>query len=68
MIDLTGSKSRVVHRPRPKNDPRQRQPDISNTNEILGWAPRTHLVKGLQKTVAYFDELLKQPGVDKVCC
>jgi len=63
IIDLTGSKSRLVHRPRPQDDPRQRRPDISAAKEDLGWAPRMVLVEGLQKTIAYFEDLLKEPGV-----
>jgi UDP-glucuronate decarboxylase len=63
IIDLTGSKSRIVHRPRPQDDPRQRRPDISAAKEDLGWAPRLALAEGLQKTIAYFERLLKEPGV-----
>jgi len=58
IIEITGSRSRIVHRPLPQDDPRQRQPDISRANEHLGWAPRTPLRDGLQRTVAYFDDLL----------
>jgi UDP-glucuronate decarboxylase len=63
VIELTGSTSRIVHRPLPQDDPRQRRPDISYAREALGWAPRTAMKKGLQKTIAYFDELLKEPGM-----
>src|SRR5467141_991860 len=63
VIDLTGSKSRMVHRPRPEDDPRQRRPDISNAKEVLGWRPRTPLAEGLKKTILYFEGLLKEPGV-----
>jgi UDP-glucuronate decarboxylase len=63
VIDLTGSRSRMVHRPRPEDDPRQRRPDISNAKEVLGWGPRTPLAEGLKKTIAYFEELLKEPGL-----
>jgi UDP-glucuronate decarboxylase len=55
-----------VHRPRPEDDPRQRRPDISKAHEALSWAPRTPLREGLKKTIAYFDELLREPGVRKV--
>ena len=61
VIDLTGSRSRVVHRPRPQDDPRQRRPDISMAKQVLGWAPRTPLAEGLKKTIAYFEDLLKEP-------
>ena len=63
VIDLTGSRSRLVHRPRPQDDPRQRRPDISNAREVLGWTPRTPLAEGLKRTIAYFEGLLREPGV-----
>jgi UDP-glucuronate decarboxylase len=63
VIDLTGSGSKVVHRPLPEDDPRQRRPDISKAQQMLGWAPRTPLKEGLAKTIAYFEELLKLPHV-----
>jgi UDP-glucuronate decarboxylase len=58
VIDLTGSHSRIVHRPRPEDDPRQRRPDISRAQELLDWRPRTMLKDGLASTIAYFDRLL----------
>ena len=60
-IELTGSRSRLVHRPLPQDDPRQRRPDISRTNAELGWSPSTPLRQGLTQTIAYFEELLRQP-------
>jgi len=60
VLELTGSASRIVHRPLPADDPRQRQPDISRANELLGWSPTTQLEDGLTKTIAYFDELLSE--------
>ena len=63
VIELTGSRSRLVHRPRPEDDPRQRRPDISKAQEVLGWAPRTPLSEGLKKTIVYFEELLNEPGM-----
>jgi UDP-glucuronate decarboxylase len=63
VIDLTGSRSKVVHRPLPQDDPRQRRPDISKAQKTLGWEPRTPLEEGLTQTIAYFDELLKLPYV-----
>jgi UDP-glucuronate decarboxylase len=63
VIDLTGSRSKIVHRPLPQDDPRQRRPDISKANDVLGWAPRTELKYGLTKTIAYFDELLKDQSI-----
>jgi UDP-glucuronate decarboxylase len=63
VIDLTGSRSRIVHRPRPADDPRQRRPDISKANDLLGWAPQTQLREGLIKTIAYFEDLLKDESI-----
>jgi UDP-glucuronate decarboxylase len=63
VIDLTGAKSRIVHRPLPQDDPRQRCPDISHAQQVLGWAPRTRLVEGLQKTIAYFEAPLQEPDM-----
>jgi UDP-glucuronate decarboxylase len=58
VIELTGSRSHIVHRPLPQDDPRQRSPDISKANQVLGWNPRTQLVDGLRQTIEYFDGLL----------
>jgi UDP-glucuronate decarboxylase len=63
VIELTGSRSRVVHRPLPQDDPRQRQPDIALAEKLLSWKPRVPLRDGLARTIAYFDELL---GDDRV--
>ncbi|HLP40888.1 MAG TPA: UDP-glucuronic acid decarboxylase family protein [Fibrobacteria bacterium] len=61
VVDLTGSRSRLVTRPLPSDDPKQRQPDISLAKAKLGWEPIVALRDGLQKTIAYFDGLLKDP-------
>ncbi len=58
VIRLTGSKSKVVRRPLPPDDPKQRRPDITKAREILGWAPKVELETGLTKTIAYFDAFL----------
>jgi UDP-glucuronate decarboxylase len=63
VIDLTGSRSKIVSRPLPADDPRQRQPDIAMARKVLDWTPRTPLKEGLVRTIAYFDELLKDEGV-----
>jgi UDP-glucuronate decarboxylase len=63
VLDLTGSRSRIVHRPRPQDDPRQRRPDISRANDVLKWAPKTSLADGLKKTISYFDKLLSDETV-----
>ena len=59
IIEITGSKSKIEHRPLPVDDPVQRCPDISLAREVLKWEPRVPLKEGLGRTVAYFDELLK---------
>jgi UDP-glucuronate decarboxylase len=63
---LTSSRSGIVHRPLPQDDPRQRQPDIAKAQEFLGWKPTTPLREGLAKTVAYFEALLREPGIMEV--
>jgi UDP-glucuronate decarboxylase len=63
VIELTGSRSRIVHRPRPQDDPRQRRPDISRAHDLLKWAPQIPLREGLNKTIAYFEDLLKDEAV-----
>jgi UDP-glucuronate decarboxylase len=63
VIDLTGARSNIAHRPRPEDDPRQRQPDIAKAQKALGWAPKTPLKEGLRKTIEYFEQLLREPGV-----
>ena len=58
VIDLTGSSSRLVMKPLPADDPRQRKPDISRAIKDLGWKPGIKLDKGLVSTISYFDKLL----------
>src|SRR6476659_10134380 len=58
VISLTGSSSKIVNKPLPQDDPRQRRPDISLADKELSWAPRTKLKEGLVQTIAYFDNLL----------
>jgi UDP-glucuronate decarboxylase len=59
VIELTGSRSQLVNRPLPQDDPMQRRPDITLARERLGWTPQVPLEDGLRKTIAYFDQLLK---------
>ena len=54
IIRLTGSSSRIVHRPLPVDDPKVRQPDITRAREILDWEPRVSLTEGLTRTIAWF--------------
>ena len=63
VVQLANSQSRIVHRPLPQDDPRQRCPDISKAEEILGWTPRTPLKEGLTLTLAYFEKLISMPKV-----
>ncbi len=58
VIRLTNSNSKLVSLPLPSDDPKQRRPDITKANEILGWEPKIHLEEGLKKTIEYFDDLL----------
>jgi UDP-glucuronate decarboxylase len=60
VINLTNSKSRLVFKPLPSDDPQQRRPDISRAKEKLGWEPQVQLAEGLQRTITYFDALLKE--------
>ncbi|AZS20777.1 MULTISPECIES: UDP-glucuronic acid decarboxylase family protein [unclassified Caulobacter] len=59
VLELTGSRSAIVHRPLPSDDPRQRQPDITLAKQVLDWTPTAPLNVGLMKTIEYFDGLLK---------
>jgi len=63
VLRLTGSRSRIVFRPLPADDPRQRQPDITLARSRLGWEPKVPLEEGLRRTIAYFRELLQEEEV-----
>ena len=54
VLELTGSKSEIVNRPLPSDDPRQRQPDIAKAKSVLDWEPTISLVEGLKPTIEYF--------------
>lgn len=54
VLKFTGNKSKVIFKPLPQDDPRQRQPDISRAKKLLGWQPRVELEKGLKKTIEWF--------------
>src|SRR3990167_10971189 len=60
VIDLTGSKSKLVFIPLPQDDPKQRKPNIEKAQEILGWEPKIQLRDGLTKTINYFDGMLSE--------
>ena len=57
IISLVGSTSKIIYRPLPEDDPRQRQPDISLAINKLDWTPKIELMHGLQRTINYFSEL-----------
>lgn len=58
IIDLTGSKSKIIYMSLPGDDPKQRQPDITLAKEKLGWEPQIKLEEGLLKTIPYFEDVL----------
>ncbi|TQD40767.1 UDP-glucuronic acid decarboxylase family protein [Haloflavibacter putidus] len=57
IIKLTGTEQKITYKPLPKDDPMQRQPDISKAKEVLGWEPKVDREEGMQKTYAYFKTL-----------
>jgi len=59
---ITGSKSQIVKKPLPVDDPQQRRPDISRAKKILGWEPRVSLEDGLKETIRWFEANLDSPG------
>lgn len=59
VIALTGSKSKLIEKPLPQDDPVRRCPDISRAKAALGWEPKIGLDEGLARTIAYFDSLLR---------
>jgi UDP-glucuronate decarboxylase len=60
VIELSGSSSKVVLKPLPQDDPKQRCPDISPAKSVLGWQPQIQLREGLKRTIDYFDLLLRE--------
>ena len=62
VIEMTGSGSKIIHQPLPMDDPKQRQPDISQAKEVLDWEPGFSLEEGLKPTIEYFDRSLAQSG------
>ena len=59
IIILTNSKSKIIYKPLPEDDPKQRQPNIELANKELQWKPKIQIDEGLKKTINYFDLLLK---------
>jgi len=60
VIKMTGSKSEIIFKPLPKDDPKVRRPDISRAKEVLGWEPKVPLEEGLKETIRYFRKLLQE--------
>ncbi|MGB8274021.1 MAG: UDP-glucuronic acid decarboxylase family protein [Alphaproteobacteria bacterium] len=63
IVAAAGSRSKIVHKPLPADDPRQRCPDITLAKRVLGWEPATPLEDGLRRTIAYFEQLLAAGAV-----
>lgn len=59
VIRLTGSSSKLIFKPLPSDDPKQRQPDISLAKDVMQWTPTIELEEGLKKTINYFSDLIK---------
>jgi len=62
VIDMVNSGSKIVYRDLPQDDPHQRLPDITRAQALLDWTPSVALSEGLQRTIAYFDMLLREPA------
>ena len=60
VIEFTGSRSEIVDRPRPADDPVRRRPDIAQAGERLGWQPRIGIAEGLRQTIRYFEKVLRR--------
>jgi dTDP-glucose 4,6-dehydratase len=58
IIALSGTRSSIVYKPLPQDDPKQRQPDIRRAKEVLGWEPQVTRDQGLPLTYAYFNQML----------
>ncbi len=60
VVSLTGTRSKIVYRPLPSDDPRQRRPDITKAKAVLDWSPSVALQAGLERTIAYFSESIAE--------
>lgn len=58
ILRLTNSRSEIIYRPLPQDDPKNRKPDISRAREVLDWEPRVPVEEGLQKTIAWYRQLM----------
>jgi len=66
LLSRASISAQIVNRPLPQDDPKQRRPDISQANALLGWEPRIGLTEGLKKTIAYFEEMISAGLVQRV--
>ncbi|MBS0286847.1 MAG: SDR family oxidoreductase [Proteobacteria bacterium] len=66
ILEITGSRSKLVYHPLPIDDPKQRCPDITTAQEELGWEPKVDLLSGLKKTITYFETLLSKTNSEVV--
>jgi UDP-glucuronate decarboxylase len=66
VLDLTGSRSKIVHRPLPEDDPKQRRPDISEADRVLGWRPTVPFKEGLKPTIAYFEKVVAEGKLERI--
>jgi dTDP-glucose 4,6-dehydratase len=60
IIKLTGTSQKIIYKPLPTDDPKQRQPDITKAKELLGWSPKVNRADGLKITYEYFKNLPKE--------
>ncbi|AFL87765.1 nucleoside-diphosphate-sugar epimerase [Terriglobus roseus DSM 18391] len=65
VLDVTGSSSKIVYRPMPQDDPKQRKPDITKARSILGWEPKVNLREGLEMSMDYFKQRIAQAAAAK---
>lgn len=62
VLDIVGSNNNIIRKALPQDDPLQRKPDISAAKKILGWQPTVNLREGLEKTIKYFEEVIRKPN------
>ncbi len=62
--EMTGSRSPIIYKPLPSDDPKQRRPDISKAKALLGWQPKVGVEQGLRETIAYFEGVLSGEGLE----
>ena len=66
VIELSGSRTKIIYQDLPTDDPKQRQPDIGLAQDMLGWKPIVELRDGLARTIAFFEDLLARSGVSAI--